>query len=202
MEKVRAFRIWLRRPRTKKRIYAAGVVIVACMVAYRFAMVGAQNRIFVYNPARAALTDGVPATVVTVARRDGALREPLTVKNNHAYVSGARAHLLRAGQRIGDGAIVSVASGIDLDTGMHAVRTRGVSDGLHHVDVPANCYFIPSYAVDRNTVMVLSDGIATPRSVRITGTDADTACVASGLNDGDVVILSKVPSGVKVRVIE
>lgn len=202
MEMLNRFKSWVNKPRIKKRMYLAGVLIVACVVVYRFSVIGAQNRLSVYNPARAALIDGVPVETITVNRHDDVLNEPITIKNNRAYVSGARARLLRAGQKIGDGVIVSVATGIDLDTGMHAVRTRGVSDGLQYAQISVNGYFVPSYAVNRNVVYVVENSVAVPRNVNVAATDADTAYITAGLNDGDVVVLSKVSDGAKVNTIK
>lgn len=199
-KKLEQFVTWLKRPRTKKRMYALIVVLVALWVVYRFAMVAAMNRTFVYNPVRAALENGTVVEVLNVTRQNGVIREPVTIKNNRAYVSGARAALLRAGQKIGDGEIVSVASGIDLDTGMHAVRTRGVADGLQYAEFRANGYFVPVYAVNNATVFVADGDIARARTVRVARQDSETAYITDGLRDGDVVILTRVADGDKIQI--
>jgi hypothetical protein len=46
-------------------------------------------------------------------------------------------------------------------------------------------------------VFVADNGIATKRNIKIARQDSENAYVESGLNSGDVVILSKVQSGVK-----
>lgn len=191
---------WVRRPRNKKRFYALLVFAVVLWVAYRFVVIGLDGRLVVFNPVRMAASDGAVVNVVNVNRTDGVLREPLTVKNNRAFISGNRVGILRAGQRVGDGQIVSVAQNIDLDTGLHAVRTRGVADGLNFVEYVANGYFLPSYAVDGDTVYVINDGVAQPRQVTVARSDATQSLITDGLRDGDVVITSRVDAGTKVQV--
>lgn len=201
-ERIAHLREWIKTPRAKKMMYMALVLIIIGWVVFRFVMIGVQNRIQVFNPTRHAATDGVPVSVVTVSRTSGVVREPLTVKNNRAYVSGVRATALRAGQKIGDGVIVSVAQNVDLDTGMHAVRTRGVSDGLQYAEFRADGYFVPVYAVSNGIIYVLRDGHAVATPVTVSRSDSDMAYITSGLGDGDVVILSRVADGAKVQVKE
>ncbi len=191
---------WAKTPRGKKTFYICFVVALACWVLFRFAVIGAQNRLQVFNPARDAALNGVPVEVLEIRRAPGIVREPLTVKNNRSYVSGARAALLRAGQKVGGGEIVSVSSNIDLDTGMHVVRTRGVTDGMQFAEFSATGYFVPVFAVNNGVVFVARDGVAVPVTVSVSRTDADTAYIASGLDDGDIVILSRVSAGDKIRV--
>lgn len=204
MEKIKAqmsrVTAWMHSPRGKKRLYAVLVLVGVLWVVYRFASVGIMNRTHVFNPARAALSDGVPVAVIEIKHAPGVVREPLTVHNNQAYVSGARAALLKSGMRVGDGEIVSVASNIDLDTGMHVVRTRGVADGLQLAEFHANGFFVPVSAVDNGAVYVVRDGVAVRSPITIARQDMDTAYVTAGLNDGDVVILSRVTDGMKVNV--
>ena len=199
-EKIVSAKQWASTPRMKKRLYIALVIILAAWVVFRFAVIGAQSRLQVYNPSRAAASDGVPVSVVEMHRAPGVINEPLTVKNNRAYVSGARANLLRAGMKIDGGEIVSVSSNIDLDTGMHVVRTRGVADGQHMAQFRTNGYFIPVSAIDNGAVYVVRDGMAVRTPVTIARQDMDTAYITSGLNDGDVVILSRVADGARVNV--
>jgi len=199
-EKVVLAKEWANRPRNKKRLYAALVLVLAGWVVFRFAVIGAQHRLQVYNPARAAAANGTPVAVMEIKRAPGIVREPLTIKNNRAYISGARVGLLRAGMPVGDGEIVSVGAGIDLDTGMHVVRTRGAADGLQFAEFRANGYFVPVYAVEADAVYLMRDGVAVRTPVQITRRDIDTAYVTAGLNDGDVVILSRVADGTKVVV--
>lgn len=199
-EKISRVKQWARAPRTKKRMYIALVIILAGWVLFRFTVIGAQNRLQVYNPSRVAASDGVPVSVMEMHAAPGVIHEPLTVKNNRAYVSGARARLLRAGMPVADGEIVSVSSNIDLDTGMHVVTTRGVADGMHTAMFRANGYFVPVYAVDNGSVFVVRDGMAHRVPVTVSRQDLDTAYITSGLHDGDVVILSRVADGAKVKV--
>lgn len=193
---------WARRPRTKKWIYGILVLILALWVIFRFVMVGIENRRFVFNPARDALTHGVPVRVMTARQETGILHEPISVKNNRAWVVPARAAHFQAGQKVGDGVIVSVAARIDLDTGMRAIRTRDVDDGLVLVESPARGFFVPIDAVRGNTVFVAAGDTARARAVQIARRDADMAVVTGGLNDGDVIILSHVRDGQKIQVVE
>ncbi len=199
-KKFQDFKTWANRPRTKKRKYALLVLIVIAWVLFRFAMIAAENRLVVFNPARGAADTGIVVNAIDVKRTDGIVREPLTVRGNRALVSGARASLFRAGQKIGNGEIVSVSSNIDLNTGMYGVRTRGVADGLNFAETKISGYFVPAYAVTNGTVFVLSDGHAQIRNVRVARIDADNAVITSGLNDGDIVILSNVSDGEKVQI--
>ena len=80
---------------------------------------------------------------------------------------GTRAENLRAGQRVGNGRIISVSHGLDLDTGMFVVKTRDVPDGLHYAEFTANGFFVPLYAIHDDIVFVVRDGIATPRAITI-----------------------------------
>ena len=139
---------------------------------------------------------------MSVSRIDGVLHEPIAVKDNRALVSGVRAAKLRAGQKIGDGKIVSVSRKIDYDTGMHVVRTSGVSDGLQFAEIAGNGFYVPISAIENNTLMIVEDGVATARDVVVAAQDAQTAYITSGLNDGDRIILSRVTDGTKVKVVK
>lgn len=199
-ENLEHFVEWIKRPRTKKRLYLACAILVLCWVVYRFIAFGIMNSMHVYNPARAAAESGTVVAVLDVKQHDGVLYEPLTIKNNRAYVSGARASLIRAGQPVGDGVIVSVASSVDLDTGMYAVRTRGASDGLQYAQFRAHGYFVPVYALHNDAVMVAVDGIAVRRPVTVARRDSENAYITSGLHDGDQIIVSQIADGAKIKV--
>ncbi len=189
--------------RTKKFqhiMYMALVLILVGWTVFRFAAVASENARYVFNSARVAADVGAPIEFLELSKTDGVLYEPLAIKNNRAYVSGERASNLHAGQRVGSGKIVSVSKNIDLDTGMFLVRTSGVSDGLHFAEFTANGYFVPLYAITDGQVMVSIDGVATSRDVRVARQDSENAYITSGLNDGDIVILSVVESGSKVQV--
>ena len=188
--------------RSKKIKHTFFIVFVAIMVGwviFRFIAFASENARFVYNASRVAAENGLPVEYVTVHIESGTLYEPLSVKNNRAYVSGERASKMRAGQKIENGKITFVSNNIDLNTGMYLVRTSGVSDGLHFAEFTTNGIFVPLYAISDNSVFVADNGIATKRNIKIARQDSENAYVESGLNSGDVVILSKVQSGVKVK---
>ena len=188
--------------RSKKIKHTFFIVFVAIMVGwviFRFIAFASENARFVYNASRVAAENGLPVEYVTVHIESGTLYEPLSVKNNRAYVSGERASKMRAGQKIENGKITFVSNNIDLNTGMYLVRTSGVSDGLHFAEFTTNGIFVPLYAISDNSVFVADNGIATKRDIKIARQDSENAYVESGLNSGDVVILSKVQSGVKVK---
>ena len=197
MEKIKA---WAARPRTKKWTYALLVVLLILWVMFRFAMVDMENRRFVFNPARDQAETGVPVVVMTARPTDGVLREPISIKNNRATVAPARADHFVAGQKVGDGTIVSVARRIDLDTGMVAVRTKNVKDGLTYAESTVSGFLIPVDAVRGDTVMIMVDGVAVARPVTVARSDADMALISTGLKVGDTIILSHVAAGQKVKV--
>ena len=184
----------------KKVMYIATVAVLVGWVIFRFAAVASENARYVFNAARVSADVGAPIESVVMQRASGTLYEPLAVKNNRAYVSGARASKLRAGQRVGDGKIVSVSSNIDYDTGMYVVRTTGVTDGLQFAEFTTTGHFVPLYAITDGSVFVAQDGVAVARSVKIARQDSENAYIASGLQDGDIVILSTVHAGDKVKV--
>lgn len=184
----------------KKAMYIALVAILVGWVIFRFAAVASENARYVYNASRVAADVGMPVDALEIVATDGVLYEPISVKNNRAYVTGERASKLRAGQKVGDGKIVSVSRGLDLETGMILVRTSGVSDGLHYAEFSANGYFVPLHAITNGTVFVAQNGVATARTVNVVRQDSENAYITSGLRDGDIVILSRVNSGDKVKV--
>ena len=189
----------LRSKKIKHIFFIALVAIMVGWVIFRFIAFASENARFVYNASRVASENGLPVEYVTVNIESGTLYEPLSVKNNRAYVSGERASKMRAGQKIENGKITFVSNNIDLNTGMYLVRTSGVSDGLHFAEFTTNGIFVPLYAISDNSVFVADNGIATKRNIKIARQDSENAYVESGLNSGDVVILSKVQSGVKVK---
>ena len=189
----------LRSKKIKHTFFIALVAIMVGWVIFRFIAFASENARFVYNASRVAAENGLPVEYVTVHIESGTLYEPLSVKNNHAYVSGERASKMRAGQKIENGKITFVSNNIDLNTGMYLVRTSGVSDGLHFAEFTTNGIFVPLYAISDNSVFVADNGIATKRNIKIARQDSENAYVESGLNSGDVVILSNVQSGVKVK---
>lgn len=184
----------------KHIMFCALALIIIGWVVFRFAAVASENARYVFNASRVAADVGAPVQVLELSRTDGVLYEPIAVRNNRAYVAGETVSKFKAGQKVGDGKIVSVSSDLDLDTGMFVIRTRGVADGLHFAEFSAHGHFVPVYAVHNGTVMVVRDGVAHARSVTVARQDSDNAYITSGLNDGDIVILSKVDAGNKVQI--
>lgn len=184
----------------KKFMYIALVAVLVGWVVFRFAAVASENARYVFNASRISADVGAPIEYITMQNAPGTLYEPLAVKNNRAYVTASRASMLRAGQRVGTGKITSVSSNIDYDTGMYVVRTTGVADGLQFAEFTTNGHFVPLYAITDGAVMVAVDGIAVLRDVKIARQDSENAYITSGLNDGDIVILSAVNAGTKVNV--
>lgn len=192
----------LQTKKAKRFLTVLLVAVIIGWVIFRFATVASESSRHVFNASRVAADQGLPIEVVSVSNANGVLREPIMVKKNRALVSGVRASKLRSGQKIGDGKIVSVSSKIDYDTGMYVVRTSGVSDGLQFAEISGNGFYVPLTAVKENTVMIVDDGVATARTVTVSDQDANTAYITSGLSDGDMVILSHVDAGNKVKVIK
>lgn len=186
--------------RFKKVIYISLIAVLVGWVIFRFAAVASENARYVFNASRIAADAGAPVTAIEMSRKSGVLYEPLAIQNNRAYVSADRAARLKAGQKIGNGKIVSVSSNLDYDTGMYVVRTTGVSDGLQFAEYTATGYFVPLHAISNGVVMVVQDGTAHVRQIQIARQDSENAYVSSGLSDGDVVILSSVKSGDKVQI--
>lgn len=186
--------------RFKKVIYISLIAVLVGWVIFRFAAVASENARYVFNASRIAADAGAPVTAIEMSRKSGVLYEPLAIQNNRAYVSAERAARLKAGQKIGNGKIVSVSSNLDYDTGMYVVRTTGVSDGLQFAEYTATGYFVPLHAISNDAVMVVQDGTAHVRQIQIARQDSENAYVSSGLSDGDVVILSSVKSGDKVQI--
>ena len=192
MEKVK---LQLKSEKIKNILYGACAVALIGWVVFRFAAIGAENARAVFNPARAAADVGAPVYAMKMTRGVGVLREPIEIKDNRALVSSVRVGKLQPGQRVGDGEIVSVSNNVDLNTGMHIVRTRGATDGLQYAEFESDGYFVPLYAVSNGVVMLDVDGVATPRDVNI-------VALVEGLSDGDVVILSHIGAGDKVQIVK
>lgn len=187
-------------PKGRRFLYVIGIAVLLGWVVFRFTAIGAEKSLYVFNAARVAADVGAPVEAISVSKREGILKEPIGIKNNRAYVSGARIANLHVGQKVGDGQIISVSKNIDLDSGMHVVKTRGVADGLQYAEFVETGYFVPLYAINNGVVFIAENGVATPRNVNIVRQDSDTALISEGLQDGDLVILSKVNSGDKVQV--
>ena len=187
-------------PKNKKIIYITLAVLAVLVVGYRFYSVGKENNFKVFNIIRNNAEIGTPVDVLEMQKIDGVLLEPLTIKNNRAYVSGARISVFKAGQKIGDCKIVSVSHNIDLDTGMHIIRTAKCKDGLQYVEKEKNGFYIPVSAIHGNAVYVENHGVAEMRKIAIEDRDAQNALIKSGITDGDIVILSSVAENEKIKV--
>ena len=154
----------------------------------------------VFNPIRETVQNGMLVRTVVAHKDIGTVKMPIVVRGNRAYVSGARRGQFAAGQKVGDGEIVSVSARVDLNSGMYVVRTREVADGMNMVMVPTDGFCVPAYAVRDGTVMVAENGVAVARAVEVINQDSDVACISDGISEGDVVIVSKVEDGVKVKI--
>ena len=190
----------LKTRRSKAVIYAIILVLIACAFAHRFYAVSSENNFEVFNIIRNNAENGVPVQVLDMEKTDGVLLEPLTIKNNRGYVTGARLSFFKSGQKIGACRVVSVSHNIDLDTGMHVVKTSGCKDGLQYAENIKNGFYVPVSALHGNAVFVAENGIAQYREVIIENRDSNNALIKSGINAGDVVILSNVQNGEKIKI--
>lgn len=185
--------------KNKNFIYGICIALLLGWVIFRFTAIGAENSRPVFNSARYSADAGAPVYTVVAQSKTGVLREPIAVKNDIALVSSYRVDKLQVGQGVGNGKIISVSKDVDLNTGMHIVRTQGVEDGLHYAEFETTGFFVPLYALNNNVVMIDENGVAVPHTVNIIRQDAENALV-KGLNDGDIIILSKVMAGDKVQI--
>ena len=190
----------LKTRKSKTIIYAIIITLVVLAFGYRFYAVAMENNFDVFNIVRNNAQNGVPVRVANMQKYDGILLEPITVKNNRAYISGARLNMFRAGQKLGNCKIVSVSHNIDLDTGMHVIKTSGCHDGLLYAENKKNGFYVPVSALHGNAVFVVNNGIAESREIVIENRDMENALVKSGINAGDVVILSNIQNGQKVKI--
>ncbi len=183
----------------KKNVYTSVLVVLAGWFIFRFVMVAIESRMVVFNPVRDANKNGVLVETVVADKKDGAINFPISIKNNRAYVSGRVRAKLRAGQKIAEGGTVAnVSNNLDLDSGMYVVQTRGAVDGVNNVQIPCVGYFVPVYAVREGVVMLEKSGVAVSQRVDVAAQDSIFACISGGINNGDIVILSKVSNNQKV----
>ena len=172
------------------------------LVIFRFVSFGLEQHKSVFNMTRDANANGVPVSVVKIRKTNGVIYEPLFINNNRGYVSGMRVSRFKAGQKItGGGEVVSVASSLDLDSGMHVVRTRDTSDGAHMVEIRDSGFFVPTYAIQNGVVFVARDNVAHAVPVSVVRGDAENTMV-TGLRNGDVVITSHITDGALIKVIK
>lgn len=193
---------FLKTRKSKNVIYTVVITLVVILFASRFYTIHQENNFQVFNILRDNNVNGVPVNVLTMEKTDGVLYEPLTIKNNRAYVSGARIKVFKTGQKVGNCKIVSVSHAIDLDTGMHVIKTSNCGNGLQYVENRRNGYYVPASAVYGTNVYVMENGVAKLRDITIDGRDSQNVFVKSGLNDGDVVILSHIENDQKVKIIK
>ena len=190
----------LKTRKSKNIIYSLiGSFVVLCF-GYRFYSVSQENNFDVFNIIRNNAQNGIPVNVLQMQKQDGILYEPLTIKNNRAYVSGSRISVFKPGQKIGNCKIVSVSHNIDLDTGMHVIKTSGCQNGLQYVEKEKNGFYVPVSAIHGNAVYVENNGVAQIRETVIEDRDAQNALIKSGIQDGDVVILSNVTENEKIKI--
>ena len=192
----------LKTRKSKSIIYMVFIGLILCAFAYRFYSVSKENNFEVFNIVRNNAQNGVPVRVLNMQKTDGVLLEPLTIKNNRGFVLGARLPYFKSGQKVGDCRIASVSHNIDLDTGMHVIKTSGCKDGLQYVENKKNGFYVPVSALRGSTVFVVNDGVAQSREIVIENRDSENALIKSGITDGDIVILSSVQDGEKIKIEE
>ena len=190
----------LNTPKNKKIVYRTLIVLAVLLVGYRFYSVERENSFKVFNIIRNNMENGTPVEILKMEKTNGVLLEPLTIKNNRAYVSGSRISVFKPGQKIGNCKIVSVSHNIDLDTGMHVIKTSGCKNGLQYVEKEKNGFYIPVSAIHGNAVYVENNGVAQIRETVIEDRDAQNALIKSGISKGDIVILSNVTENEKIKI--
>ncbi|MBR3511111.1 MAG: hypothetical protein IKN73_03555 [Alphaproteobacteria bacterium] len=191
----------LKTRKSKGIIYTIVIFCVAALFGYRFYAVSQENNFEVFNIIRDNMENGLPVEVLNMEKTDGVLMEPLTVKNNTAYVSGARIKYFKSGQKMDNCKIVSVSSEIDLDSGMYVIKTDKCVDGLHYAENKKNGFYVPVSAIRGNSVYVVNNGVAQIRDIVIDNRDAQNVLIKSGLESGDIVILSNVQNNQKIKII-
>lgn len=190
----------LNTPKNKKIIYRTLIVLAVLLVGYRFYSVAKESNFKVFNIIRNNMKNGTPVEILKMEKTNGVLLEPLTIKNNRAYVSGSRISVFKPGQKIGNCKIVSVSHNIDLDTGMHVIKTSGCKNGLQYVEKEKNGFYIPVSAIHGNAVYVENNGVAQIREMVIEDRDAQNALIKSGISEEDIVILSNVTENEKIKI--
>ena len=190
----------LKMPKYKKIIYIIITVIIAFLFIHRFYVFFQEKNFDVFNIVRNNLENGTLVKILRMEEINGVLYEPLTIKNNTAYISGARVNVFRAGQKSGKCKIVSVSKNIDLDTGMHIIRTSNCEDGPQYIEKEKIGFYIPVSALSGDNVYIANNGVAEIRQVEIADRDAQNVLIKSGIFKGDIVILSKVKNNEKIKI--
>lgn len=175
--------------------------IVFCF-SYRFYAVYKENSHDVFNIVRNNIENGTPVETLKIIEKDGILYEPLNVKNNRAYVSGARVNMFKSNQKIDNCKILSVSRNIDLYTGMHIIKTSNCKDGLHYVERSNRGFYVPVSAVHGDNVYVAVGDYAHVRPVVISARDSQNVLIKSGLHNGDIVILSNIDDNEKIKIVK
>lgn len=188
--------------KAKNITYLVCFTLFFVMFAYRFYVVEAERNANVFNIIRNNASTGTPVNVITVSGQDGFLHEPVNIRNNRAYVAGNRVGMFKVGQNVGNCKISYVSNNIDLDTGMYVIKTSKCEDGLRFIENKKHGFYVPVSAVSGNYVYVVNGGVAQKRDVVISGRDLQNVVIQSGLNDGDMVILSNVKDNQKIRVVK
>jgi len=188
----------------KTLIWIALILAIVALIGYRAYRITSEARRVVANQTREQIDTGISVDTIKVTKQTGILKIPLAVENGRALVSCARVEKFAAGQKADEGVVASVLKNIDIDTGMCRVVVTGTTNGTVFVDVRATGYFVPIPAVvmgdgGTQSVMIADGDIARAKTVKIIDQDNDTA-VLTGLADGDMVIISRVNDGDKIRI--
>ena len=192
----------LKTRKSKTILYTIFIALVVACFGYRFYVVEREGNTEVFNIARNNIEYGLPVETLKMEKLNGVLYEPLNIKNNRAYVSGARVNIFKAGQKIGDCKIASVSTNIDLDSGMHIIRTSHCKNGLQYVEIKGNGFYVPVSAIKGNNVYVVNGDVANVREIVIGARDSQNAFIKQGLSEDDIVILSDVKDNQKIKVIK
>ncbi len=192
----------LKTRKSKNIIYLIVICFVVSVFAFRFYTVAAERNCAVFNIVRNNIENGTPVKVLEMQEQDGFLYEPLNVKNNRAYVSSERLKFFHVGQSLGDCKIVYVSKRLDLDSGMYVIKTANCDDGLKYAENKKYGFYVPLSSVYNNAVYIVNNGIAEKREVVIKARDSQNVLIKSGLQNGDVVILSNVKNNEKIQIIK
>ena len=92
----------LKTKKSKNIIYLLIFIVLGGWFAYRFYTVANERNTDVFNIIRNDAEYGTPVEIMQIHKTDGVLYEPITIKNNKAYVSSARVKMFRANQTVGN----------------------------------------------------------------------------------------------------
>lgn len=192
----------LKTKKSKNIIYLLIFVVFGGWFAYRFYTVAHERNTDVFNIIRNDAEYGTPVEIMQIHETYGILYEPVTIKNNKAYVSSARVKMFRANQQVGNCKITSVSKNLDLYTGMYVIKTSKCDDGLQYAQIQGHGFFVPVSAMHGNVVYVVNSGVARMKEVKISGRDLQNVLIISGLQDGDKIILSNVKDNQKIKIVK